>query len=529
MSLEPTSIRTNPIDQPAPRQPQGVMDTVLAPVDYVHDALAGGLAKLDRAAEAKTAKVPVLGALVQFCTGAGSALLGMVDGTWQTLRHPINAIKGLWGMATHVPLTPMWLLRGIQHGFGTTLAEDRAFWGAVVGAYLDPYKRDWKAHRYFAVAGRAAVDIGTIYLTARQAQRAVQGWRAERQAHALERAGLAPEGDEGLKAAVLGTEPEASGQVVQEGQLLIDGKTRGERMLNVAREKSHPAPALPSKPSTRVELEQAANRFAGDRQALREQAIVKLRHDRQNYMRINRVGAERLRMDPTVRMRYRLLTSSVEKRMDQELTELLGVSPEGVPKDPMRAAAKLDLLKPTQGKNFRLGNLDDLTRGRINLPTLDVKAMKDILHTLKEHYGRDNLVIHDYITGKPFYRGRLHVKIRDGSGMWYELQVGPRQISQFYDTPFKLAGKSANIHDAVYKGLMQFSDDAMKAVGDGSVGVGRQRVASVLNKYVDQVDDVVKIAKAGGNFDFSATADLRQALEKTIQKVPVALRPVGLR
>jgi hypothetical protein len=236
-----------------------------------------------------------------------------------------------------------------------------------------------------------------------------------------------------------------------------------------------------------------------------------------------------LRTDATVRMRYRMLTSSVEKRMDQELTELLGFRPEGAPKDPLRAAAKLDLVAPKQGKNFRLGNLEDLTRGRINLPTLDIKEMKSILETLKEHYGRDNLVIHDYIQGKPFYRGRLHVKIRDGSGLWYELQVGPKQISRFYDTPFSLAGKPANIHDAVYKGLMQFSDDAIKAVGKGDMRAGRLSVAKVLNKYVDEVDEVVALAKKGGSYDFATTAGLRQAIEETVKLVPHDLLPVGLK
>ncbi|MDB5099545.1 MAG: hypothetical protein JWM80_3966 [Cyanobacteria bacterium RYN_339] len=526
MSLEPTNIRANAVDLPAPRQPRGVMDTVLAPVDYVHDALAGGLKSLDQAAERKTEHVPLLGALVQFGTGAGSALLGMVDGTYQMVRHPINAIKGLWSMASHVPLSPMWLLNCFKDGLGPTLGADKAFWGAVVNAYVEPYKQDWRAHRYFAVAGRAAVDIGTIYLTARQAQRAVQGWRSER---AIEKAGLATDGEEGLKAAILGTEPEASGQVIREGQVLIDGTTPGERMLQHARLKTKPSPALPSTVGTRRQLEKAASRFAGDRTALREQAIVQLREDRANFMRINRVGADRLRTDAVVQTRYKLLTTSVEKRMDQELMELLGKDPGGLPKDPMRAAAKLDLLQPGQGKNFRLGNLDDLTRGRINLPKLDVKEMKSILETLKEHYGRDNLVIHDYIQGKPFYRGRLHVKIRDGSGMWYELQVGPKQISQFYDTPFKLVGKEANIHDAVYKGLMQLSDDAIKAVGGGSLRAGRHTVAAVLNKYVDKVDEVVALAKQGRSFDFSSTAALREAIEKTVKQVPPALLPVGLK
>lgn len=532
MSIESSPIAPRGADPtvlpPAsPNEPQGLADRALAPLDHFHDSLVRDVGQLDQELEAKTAHVPLLGQLMQFASGAGGALGGMVDSTYEMLRHPIATVKSFWAMATHIPLTPMWFARALTGGFGSTLREDRTFWGTVIGDMIAPYRKDLAAHRYFAVAGRAAVDIGTLYIGVRQAQRAVQAWHANREA-AMVRAGQAPEA--GLKATLVGDDQMASGQALGEG-VTTHGLTGspGERMVSKIKARNNVVEqGLPATESTREQLGAAAKRFAGDRGAIRRQAVLQLRWDKQRFMYLRQVGPERLATDPMVRQRFRLLTSSVEDRMSKEIQDLLGVYPSGTPKNYLRAASKLEKLQADGGNAIRLGNLEDLARGRINLPSFDVTTMRGMLHKLEAHYGRDNLIIHDYMTGKPFYRGRLHVKVRDGSGMWYELQIGPKQLSTFYDTPFQIAGKSVCIHDAVYKGLMRLDDTAIKAVGRGDMAAGRARLAHVLDMYVDNVNQVVSMAKKGQTYDFALSKELRGSIRSVVEDIPKAELPLGL-
>jgi hypothetical protein len=216
--------------------------------------------------------------------------------------------------------------------------------------------------------------------------------------------------------------------------------------------------------------------------------------------------------------------------MDDELTRLLGVRPEGVPKDPVRAAGKLRGWQATDGPRVRLGHLDDLARGRIDLPSLQPERLRGMMDTLRRHFGDDNLIVRDHVVGQPFYRGRLHVKIRDASGLWYELQVGPRQLSQFFDTPFRAAGTTTSLHDAVYKGLLRLDDTAYKALGRGDAAAGADRVTRVVNRYVDEVDEVVALARQGEPYDFVArTPELRAEVASVFEELPRALWPVTLR
>ena len=154
-----------------------------------------------------------------------------------------------------------------------------------------------------------------------------------------------------------------------------------------------------------------------------------------------------------------------------------------------------------------------------------------MLDKLRTHFGDQNLMVSDYMTkGKPFYRGRLHVKIKDGSGLWYELQIGPKQLSEFYDTPFLLGRKGTNIHDAVYKGVLMLDDEAIKILGKGDPLAGQARLAAVLDDYVDNMNDVMRLARKGEALDYaSKTAQLRKGLIDLFDEVPDELLPVGLR
>ena len=540
MTIDPMrQLRLGPAHLPTPVAPSASGDSggVLAPLDHLHDRLAGGLATLGQTAEREAGEVhPFLGAATQFVVGAAGAAATMVEGTWQMVRHPIRTVQGLWTLATHVPLTPMWLWRFVTDGPRQTLGEDRAFFGAVVQGILAPYKQDWSAGRYFAVAGRAAVDIGTIYVGIKQAKTAIDRWRAERAARTAEAS---------LVDQVLGTETRASGQVLGEGTAVVDARTaaqlehpwarkpdvRGADLIKAARKRrGEHGPMLDTTTPTREALEQAATRFPGDKSQIRSAAIRQLERDQDLFRKLRQVGPERLASDPAVKTRFRMLTRSVDARMDQELAQILGIQPQGLPKDPLRAAAKLEMWQATDGGKVRLGSLDDLARGRIDLPGFDPSRMRAMLKSIRRHFGDDNLIVRDYITGKPFYRGRLHVKIRDASGLWYELQLGPKQLSHFYDTPFSAAGRTTNVHDAVYKGLLRLEDDAVKHLGKGNLDAGTARVAKVLDAYVDEVSDVMEVARRNQPYAFQPqTSGLRKGIAALLEELPEDKLPVGLR
>lgn len=492
------------------------VDAALRPLDRFKDTLGGELAEAATAVEQKTARVPILGQAVQFLHGAGAAVAAMAEGTYQAIRHPIETIKGLWTMASHVPLiSPSWWYRLATEGAGNALGGDRVFWGAVVGGMLAPYKKDWQDGRYFAVAGRAAVEIGTLYMGVKNAKKAFDAWRANRAAvddvarHAAGRA------DEGMKAAVLADDgPRVSGQVIKEGEVLIGPK----------------GPESPVHAGTRARLRKAADHFTGDRPAVRKKAVVSLERQRLEYRRLDQVGPKRLATDPVIQKRYRLVTDSVQGEMTERIYELTGIRPSGAAKDPVRAAAKLQKWQGETGPQVRLGDLEDLTRGRIDFPRLDYAKMKAVVQQLEQHFGRDNMIIIDHLKGKPFYRGRLHVKVRHASGMWYELQMGPRQISQFFDSKFLVRGRETNIHDLVYKGLMRLDNEQMALIGQGNLNRGQAIVTRLMKKYADNLDGAMKLAGDGKALLFERhTHALREGLVRIFDQLPEEKLPAVLR
>lgn len=508
-------------------------DTILAPLDHFKDQLASDLTHGEAAMEAGTKDMPVLGQLAQFATGALSAAWGMVDGTYQSVRHPVETVKGLWTMAGHVPVvSPMWWVHGFQDGFGQTVEGDKVFWKTVAKGYIDPYAKDWKQGRYFAVAGRASVDIGTLYLGVKNAKATLDAWKARRASGAVvdQVAAKHPGAmEDGLRQAVMGDEPRVTGQVTGEGVTVYDESKIIPSKKPVSTEMAEVHATRRKMAANRLNGKRNV-RFKGERQDLYGRAAEQLKRDRDISRQLQLVGPDRLRTDAMVRRKFRTVTRSVDARVDKELEQLLGVKPNGAPKMPDRAAAKLALKQQANGPGYRLGDLDDLARGRLDMPNYDPKLVKQYFRKIREYYGDQNLMVNNYMSYKPFYRGRLHVKIRDRSGMWYELQIGPKQLSSFYDTPFQAADKLTNLHDAVYKGVMMLDENAYKALGKGDLEAGMQRAAGVLDKYVDSLDDVLKTAEAGADYHYAAkTAPLRKAISELVKDLPHDARPIGLR
>jgi Domain of unknown function (DUF4157) len=125
--------------------------------------------------------------------GAGSFVGGMAN----MVTHPIETASGLYAMAEHVPFTagimpnPLKLAHAgadiLFNGADPTsrlktvtdpvksLEDDAKFGKAMVTGFIEPYKKSWSEGKYFEVAGRAAFDVGSLFIGAGEANAAVKG------------------------------------------------------------------------------------------------------------------------------------------------------------------------------------------------------------------------------------------------------------------------------------------------------------------------------------------------------------------
>jgi hypothetical protein len=125
--------------------------------------------------------------------GAGSFVGGMAN----MVTHPIETASGFYTMAEHVPFmagivpNPLKLAHaGADILFNgadpkarlqtvtdpqKSLEDDAKFGKALVTGFIEPYKKSWAEGKYFEVAGRAAFDVGSLFIGAGEANAAVKG------------------------------------------------------------------------------------------------------------------------------------------------------------------------------------------------------------------------------------------------------------------------------------------------------------------------------------------------------------------
>lgn len=192
-----------------------------------------------------------------------------------------------------------------------------------------------------------------------------------------------------------------------------------------------------------------------------------------------------------------------------------------------------------------IADMNDLTRARLNTPNLDPAQLRTIVGDLEAHLRRKypdrdfKLVVKDATDartmGNPdaMYKGRINVQIHDVTGGVkrgaFELQLGPRHLTEFWDTPFAVSqgGPRLNIHDAVYKGTGRIADDAQfaaigrhfqpgRALSDAdAIAMGRQVVDAANAEYKAQLAAAIDQAQRGTPaFDFQATQTLRLGLAR---------------
>lgn len=129
-------------------------------------------------------KIPLIGGLFKFQSqvtgGALKAVGDMVGGIFNVIAHPIQTLKGLWGLAAHIPFSPPNLLHvGWQlvkgKGPSEIIQEEgtylKGLWNGITGGYQDAIKEG----KWGEIPGRLVVDVGSFLIGAGEANAAAKG------------------------------------------------------------------------------------------------------------------------------------------------------------------------------------------------------------------------------------------------------------------------------------------------------------------------------------------------------------------
>lgn len=192
-------------------------------------------------------------------------------------------------------------------------------------------------------------------------------------------------------------------------------------------------------------------------------------------------------------------------------------------------------------------DLHDLSRARLDLDTFDPQAMTrmvgSIRRGLQEKFPARQFELSVWDRTAPgvlgnraeLYQGRIHLKIKDITGGvpqgMFELQIGPKQASAFWDTAFSVPGidRRYNLHDAIYKGVANLKDERLiEKLGQAvaiaphpgrqeAIAQGQHLIDDILNSYQDQLQAVLSQARTGRTLDYATTAGLRRKLGAVIQ------------
>lgn len=485
-------------------------------LDRWHAGLQASAAALAQRAEGAAGQGP-WGQLVQFGVGAASGLLALPEGLYQALRHPWQALSAMGAMLTHLPLlSPLWWGLALREGPVVALQRSAEFWTHFGQAWLAPFQAEWAQGRHAALAGRVVVELALLLVGARQLKAAVEGRRVTKARL------LAPQ---------VGTAEALPRPLQAQGARLTAPPARRSVGLGPGK-----APTPRARGQGRVQGLNRRAAFQHARQAGLPRArrvpeeLAALRRQGQSFRSLRMVGPERLLQDPSLQGRYRRFVHALDRRLDAQLEALLGHQPQGLPKRADRAAQKLALWREAkEAPNLRLGSLDDLARGRVDLPRFDPAEIRRLADRVVQHFGPDRIKVNDYLEGSAFYRGRLHLKIKDATGAWYELQLGPKQLSQFYEAPLEVAGRASNVHDLVYKGLMRLEPGALRHLGGGDLAKGQAMMDRAMRSYQEALAGTLQAAAQGAELPVGHTMKLHRELELTLGQLPEALLPEALR
>jgi len=195
-------------------------------------------------------------------------------------------------------------------------------------------------------------------------------------------------------------------------------------------------------------------------------------------------------LEPALRDRFASEARQRQQGWMTALHEILtprGLIATGKEKAWDRTVSKLTHLEQAQGRRgfiarsvprepMTILDLTDVARARIDLPDLRPTEMRRLVNDLKEELQerfpgktlafevRDTARRPTVRNAEAVYKGRIHLRVQDVTGGRlndaFEIQLGPRQLTRFWDTPFGTPGLTGttNIHDAIYKGVSRLEN-----------------------------------------------------------------------
>lgn len=263
---------------------------------------------------------------------------------------------------------------------------------------------------------------------------------------------------------------------------------------------------------------------------------------------------ELARLEPRVPERFASVLAEEQAAWLRDVNQALetsGVRADGPVKSWYSMLGKLDRYTETNLTRGRLladgspvpatpADLNDLTRARVNLPRLAPALLHRLVATVQAALPEKrplcalNFVVKDYASEAVLedptvaYKGRVHLIIEDVTGGIkrgaFELQLGPRHLTEYWDRHFKVAGTNQDfdLHDSVYKGVAALSrPEHLERLGRGmhpgvamtpaeAVSAGRRVVDGVVAEYQRQLAAAVDQARRGTpSLDYDATEPLR--------------------
>lgn len=125
--------------------------------------------------------------------GVYKGLGGAVFGLGNMAVHPLDTLRGLATMGSHLPGSPLWALRqGYRQAKGlyeaaahgqdpstalnplATLKEDGTYWKGVGTQLIQPYRQSMKEGKPMEAAGRGLFDIGSLFVGGGEAKAAAE-------------------------------------------------------------------------------------------------------------------------------------------------------------------------------------------------------------------------------------------------------------------------------------------------------------------------------------------------------------------
>ena len=297
--------------------------------------------------------------------------------------------------------------------------------------------------------------------------------------------------------------------------------------------------------------------------------LVSTRCPREFWQKLGVLTPAQLRgveaLEPGIRDRFASEAREQQTMWMTALRDVLksnGVVASGREKAWDRTLAKLDHWENlTRNHGFRATNtaiepasildLTDIARARIDLPAHRPTEMRrlvnDIKDALQERFPhrtlafetRDSARRPTVMNAEAIYKGRIHLRVKDVTGGrihgGFELQLGPRQLTRFWDTPFQTPGLagSTNVHDAIYKGVSRLEQDPHlerlgRAFSQGTISAehalnsGIAIVEQTIDLYQEALHDAMKSAIEGNSTTGSAGL---ARLHDRIGQIRKALQP----